>query len=295
MKQAFLYSSALTAVMLAFPVPSSHAAIVTTTTTTYTYEFPESKPTTTTKVATQTDCPVNRGGGGGGGGSGGGRESYRDTDGDGVSDTRTSGGPGQMDGYGGKTTTSNGAKTSGYGSEHYGGSKSGSSSSGGSSRVICTYFYQKGELDAATYYADMEYTRRYLNGATVRGYHFWAVPYARALRQAPGGLLEKIIRPVTIHRARELAYQMGVEGSRPNYLGKFFRWTIEPVCSLIGHFVSEGRWEKLYSREEMHAYAMDYALYQSMRDYESQKAYHTFVHAVRSAVYAGKPAPSRYL
>ncbi len=227
--------------------------ITTTTTTVYRYDFPESKPNISTSTSTTSDCVTvcvgGCGGGGGGGGGGGDHSRYVDSDGDGYSD-KEGDGPG--------STGSKGERTGGGG--------------GGSSRVICTYFYHKGELDAATYYADMEYTRHYLKGATVRGYHFWAIPYARAMRQAPGGLLEAIIRPVTIHRARELAHKMGVENSRPDYLGKAFRWTIEPVCTLIGCFVSEGRWEKLYSREEMQAYAMDYMLYRAMTDAHQRKA-----------------------
>ncbi len=264
MRQTLLITTALSSLAFMGVPLSAHAAITTTTTTTYTYDFPSSTPTSREDIRVDTNCPVRYNDGGGGGDRGGGDSggSYGDSDGDGVSDSGgyTSDPPGSDDGWG-----DGGQTQSSPGQDSWGGGGGGSDSAG---RVICTYFYQKGELDAPTYYADMEYTRTYLRGATVRGYHFWAIPYARAMRTNPGGWLEAIIRPVTIHRARELAYQMGVAGSQPDYLGKAFRLLIEPLCLLIGQFVSEGQWHKLYSPEEMKAYAADYQIYNARRTFE---------------------------
>ncbi|MGI9284873.1 MAG: hypothetical protein ACR2P1_05760, partial [Pseudomonadales bacterium] len=58
----------------------------------------------------------------------------------------------------------------------------GGSDSGGSSRVICTYFYQKGELARGDWAADLRFTRNNLSEQTVRGYHAWAIPTVRLMR-----------------------------------------------------------------------------------------------------------------
>ncbi|WP_198596513.1 hypothetical protein, partial [Vibrio splendidus] len=61
---------------------------------------------------------------------------------------------------------------------------------GGSSRVICTHFYRKGMLDAEVWRADLQYTQNHLSETTVRGYHYWAIPYVELMRKSP--LAEKI-------------------------------------------------------------------------------------------------------
>lgn len=123
---------------------------------------------------------------------------------------------------------------------------SGESSGGGSSRVICTHFYRKGAIDAEVWRADLRFTCSRLSDRMVRGYQWWAIPYVRLMRKSP--LAERLMRPLALARARELAYQMGVL-PRPDYFGKLVRWTLEPVCWLVGGFVGDQDWKSLWAKE----------------------------------------------
>ncbi len=175
-------------------------------------------------------------GGGGGGGGGGGPRSV-DTDGDGVGDVRTS-----------DPRAAGGVEVDGPCGSCDGPSGGGGGGSGGSTRVICTHFFRKGWIDRDVWLADLQFTAEYLPRATVRGYHFWAIPYVRLMRKS--NLAEKFMWPLANHRAEELAYQMGVR-SKPNYLGKIIRATLEPVCFVIGLFVKEQNYKSLYTAREL--------------------------------------------
>jgi hypothetical protein len=112
-----------------------------------------------------------------------------------------------------------------------------------SSRVICTHFFKKGMLDQEVWRADMTFTFKNLSPATVRGYHVWAIPYVRLMRRSP--LAEKIMYPLAVWRAEELAYKMGVL-KKGNWKGKLVRAIAEPLCLLIGQFAKEQNWESLW-------------------------------------------------
>ena len=115
---------------------------------------------------------------------------------------------------------------------------------GGTSRVICTHFYRKGMMPRDVWRADMEYTFNYLSPATVRGYQYWAIPYVRLMRKSP--LAEKIMYPLMMSRAEELAYKMGVL-EKSNWSGKLVRLVFEPICFAIGLFVGEQDWKSLWN------------------------------------------------
>lgn len=203
---------------------------------------------------------------------------YVDTDGDGKGDTHisdydgeydgpTSSSPGgSMDGHSTKEskTALNGDDFYEYDGDHEGGDSGTSDDDDGGDSVLCTYFYQRGELDEMLYFADIECARRHINPVAVRGYHAWSIAYVRHLRQNPGGLLEKIIRPVVLHRAREIGYQMGVR-DKPDYIGKLMRWTLEPLCFGIGLFAEEKDWRTLYSASDFHAFTEGYKRYRAFR------------------------------
>lgn len=114
---------------------------------------------------------------------------------------------------------------------------------GGGGRVICTHFYRKGMLTQAVWRADLEFSYQRISPTTVRGYHFWAIPYVQLMRKSP--LAEKIMFPIAKWRAEELAYQMGVL-EKGNFKGKLVRAVLEPICFVIGLFVKEQNWQRLY-------------------------------------------------
>lgn len=110
-------------------------------------------------------------------------------------------------------------------------SNTSSSTSGGSSRVICTHFYAKGEIPKDVWRADLAFTKANLSETTVRGYHAWAIGYVKLMRKSK--LAEDIMRPIALHRALELAYQMGVV-EKGSWRGKLARLALEPLCFAIG-------------------------------------------------------------
>ena len=122
-------------------------------------------------------------------------------------------------------------------------SSSTSSSSGGSSRVICTHFFAKSEIPKDVWRADLAYTKEHLSETTVRGYHAWAIGYVKLMRKSK--LAEDIMRPIALHRAQELAYQMGVV-EKGSWRGKLARLALEPLCYLIGTCVGASDYMALW-------------------------------------------------
>lgn len=129
-----------------------------------------------------------------------------------------------------------------------------SSGGGGGSRVICTHFFRKGQLRQDIWRADMEFTFKNLSQTTIRGYHLWAIPYVRLMRKSP--LAEKIMRPLAIWRAEELAYKMGVL-EKGNWKGKVVRVTCEPICFALGLFAKEQNWASLWTQTPQAAQAVE--------------------------------------
>ena len=111
-----------------------------------------------------------------------------------------------------------------------------------SSRVICTHFYQRGLLRREVWRADMAFTQTHISGVTIRGYHYWGIPYVKLMRRST--LAERIMFPLVKWRAEELAYQMGVL-SCSNFKGKLVRIFGESLCWLLGCLVSQKDWRVL--------------------------------------------------
>ena len=136
----------------------------------------------------------------------------------------------------------------GFGGDESDNGNGGSDSGQGESRVICTHFYHKGELSRNDWAADLRFTKENLSEQTMRGYHLWAVPTVRLMRSESlaGQIVEPVMRFIAIHRAQELAYQMGKRVAG-DVMGKAIRHTIEPLCWTLGAFVGEQNWRSLYA------------------------------------------------
>jgi hypothetical protein len=115
---------------------------------------------------------------------------------------------------------------------------------GGGGRVICTHFYRKGEMSREMWRSDLEFTFKNLSPTTVRGYQYWAIPYVKLMRKSK--LAENIMRPLAMHRAQELAYQMG-RSPKGSLFGKVVRLIGEPICFTVGLFVGEQNWQSLWT------------------------------------------------
>jgi hypothetical protein len=123
-------------------------------------------------------------------------------------------------------------------------SESGGGGGGGGGRVICTHFYRKGEMSREMWRSDLEFTFKNLSPTTVRGYQYWAIPYVKLMRKSK--LAENIMRPLAMHRAQELSYQMG-RSAKGSLFGKVVRLIGEPICFTVGLFVGEQNWQSLWT------------------------------------------------
>lgn len=162
-----------------------------------------------------------------------------------------SGGIGSDDLSGGNDTISGGGGddlTGGVGSDNLSGGASGAG--GGGSRVICTHMMRIGFMDKELWRADSEYTAHHASPTTVRGYHYWAIPYVRLMRRNDtiGRMAVRFMEPIARNRAEELAYQLGTR-TQPNYLGKLVRLILEPMSWVIGCAVAQKDWRGLYSEK----------------------------------------------
>jgi len=88
----------------------------------------------------------------------------------------------------------------------------------------------------------MAFTQIHISGATIRGYHYWGIPYGKLMRRSP--FAERMMFPLVKWRAEELAYQMGVLPSG-NFKGKLIRLFGESFCWLLGSLVSQKDWRVL--------------------------------------------------
>lgn len=111
-------------------------------------------------------------------------------------------------------------------------------SSSSNTRVICTELVRQGRMAPSLQRLDIAYTLKKLSPITVRGYHFWAVPYVHLMKRS--ALATAVIDPFATWRALEIAYQMG-DRDKPHFRGKLVRGVMEPLCWAIGWVLSMDR------------------------------------------------------
>ena len=108
-------------------------------------------------------------------------------------------------------------------------------------RVICTELHAQGRLSTDLLALDIEFSKRF-STTTVRGYHWFAVPYVRLMRKSR--LATAIVAPIARWRALEVAHQMG--HGAPCMRGKIVRLIGEPICFGLGLVVTATDWTTLY-------------------------------------------------
>jgi len=114
------------------------------------------------------------------------------------------------------------------------------SSGGGQVKVICTELFDRGLLDARLYATDLQLSRLHISPTTVRGYHFWAIPYVGLMRRSR--LATRLIRPLAVAWAQQVCFDYAPDraGYRSTLLGKFLRQVGEPACWAIGLISQRG-------------------------------------------------------
>jgi len=111
--------------------------------------------------------------------------------------------------------------------------------SGSNARVICTYFWHRGEFDVQDLKNDTEFSRNSLSDTTKIGYWVWAIPLVEWMKKHEKSthwwpkLVIGATRLFATARAIELSHKMG---TRPqgSVIGKMVRLFGESGCYLIG-------------------------------------------------------------
>ena len=118
-----------------------------------------------------------------------------------------------------------------------GGPAGGGDGGDGDGTVICTELHRQGLMPNNIYKADSEFGNS-LDDDTIRGYHLWGKPVARAMKKSP--LLTKLIKPLVL----SWAYAMAGTGN-----SLFWRLALKigvPVCRFIGKRLNESCTERIY-------------------------------------------------
>jgi hypothetical protein len=110
-------------------------------------------------------------------------------------------------------------------------------------RVICNELVRQGLMSREHMMLDYKFTEEHLTPQHVRGYHFWAVPVVRKMRE---GKSVGFWRHIAVHRANEIAHIYG-KRDKPDYLGKVYRRIFEPACWVVGAICKQKDWQSLYS------------------------------------------------
>ena len=113
-----------------------------------------------------------------------------------------------------------------------GGDGGGGSDSG---RVICTDLHRTGELSTRDWIRDTKFTFKTLSIKHVKGYLLWAEPTVRHIQKYPR--YRKIWKHIAQHRANDIAWRLN-EG-KFDLLGRIYAGIGEPLCWLLGNFVSD--------------------------------------------------------
>jgi hypothetical protein len=104
-----------------------------------------------------------------------------------------------------------------------------------SGRVICTDLHRTGELSTRDWVRDTKFTFKTLSKTHVKGYLLWAEPTVKHMQKYPR--YRKIWKHIAQHRANDIAWRLN-EG-KFDLLGRIYAGIGEPVCWMLGNFVSD--------------------------------------------------------
>jgi hypothetical protein len=104
-----------------------------------------------------------------------------------------------------------------------------------SGRVICTDLHRTGELSTRDWIRDTKFTFKTLSIKHVKGYLLWAEPTVKHIQKYPR--YRKIWKHIAQHRANDIAWRLN-EG-KFDLLGRIYAGIGEPVCWMLGNFVSD--------------------------------------------------------
>ena len=114
-----------------------------------------------------------------------------------------------------------------------------SAGQGSNPRVICTYFYGRGEFDLQDLQNDTEFSRQNLGNNVKIGYWVWAIPLVDWMKKHEQSnhwwpkLVINATRMFATTRAIELSYKMGTR-TKGSMIGKMVRLVGEGGCYIVG-------------------------------------------------------------
>jgi len=114
-------------------------------------------------------------------------------------------------------------------------SQGGGDTGQGGGRVICTDLHRTGELSTIDWIRDTKFTFKKLTKTHVKGYLLWAEPTVKHIQKYPR--YRKVWKHIAQHRANDIAWRLN-EG-KFNLLGRIYASIGEPVCWVLGNFVSD--------------------------------------------------------
>ena len=117
----------------------------------------------------------------------------------------------------------------------------GSGSGSGESRVICTELHNTKELSTKDWIRDTQFTFKHLSKTHVKGYLAWAIPTVKHIQKYK--LYRKVWKHIAQHRANDIAWRM--KQGKFDLLGRIYAGIGEPLCWVIGNFVSDYNLNKL--------------------------------------------------
>jgi len=126
-----------------------------------------------------------------------------------------------------------------------GGDGSGSSNAG---RVICTELNKSGELSTTDLVRDIRFTYKHLSKKHLKGYLAWAIPTVRHIQKFK--TYRKVWKHIAQHRANDIAWRMNQ--GKFDLLGRIYAGIGEPLCWLIGNFVSDKNYNLLSNKRNRH-------------------------------------------
>ena len=108
--------------------------------------------------------------------------------------------------------------------------EAGSSEAG--STFICTALYEMGDMKKSIYKYDSMYGKK-INSAIYRGYALWGEPLAKQIKKK--GLVYKLIKPIALTWANQMAYDLSKGKTGKNSLAMKITKTIgEGCCYILG-------------------------------------------------------------
>ena len=113
--------------------------------------------------------------------------------------------------------------------------RGGGGGNAGGGRVICTDLHRTGELSTRDWIRDTKFTFKTLSKTHVKGYLLWAEPTVKHIQKYPR--YRKVWKHIAQHRANDIAWRLN-EG-KFDLLGRMYAGIGEPICWMLGNFVSD--------------------------------------------------------